>query len=123
MRRDIRQAQTEEVRRSILEVLYESGSALRAKMVRRIADAMNASTSWDDFLGQIEYLAAEELVRVFPAGTTDELSAVDQARYLEMCKRAVPDSDEAHQMMLRIRQRGRWFIEGNDNQVVGVARR
>jgi hypothetical protein len=116
------QIQTEETRRCLLVVLYESGSALRAKTVRSIMDSLNSSTSWDDFIHQLEYLAGEELLRAFPADTDHELNDVEQARYLATCKRMNFDSPESGKIMIRIRQRGRRFIEGNDGSVVGVAK-
>lgn len=116
------QIQNEEIRRCLLVVLYEAGSALRGKTVRSIMDSLNSSTSWDDFLKQGEYLAGEELIRVFPADADSELSDVQQARYISTCKRMNFDSTEAGQIMMRIRQRGRRFMEGNDSSVVGVAK-
>ncbi|HEX8091457.1 MAG TPA: hypothetical protein VF762_21565 [Blastocatellia bacterium] len=117
----VKQVETEETRRCLLVVLYEAGSALRAKTVRSIMDSLNSSTSWDDFLAQAEYLAGEELVRVFPADAESELTDVQQAKYIGTCKRMSFDSPEAGKIMMRIRQRGRRFMEGNDDSVVGVA--
>ena len=113
----------EETRRCLLVALYECGSALRAKTVRSIMDAMNHPTAWDDFINQVEYLAGEELVRCFPAEAESELTDIEQAKYLAVCKRTNYDSPDAEKIMLRIRQRGRRFIEGNDDSVVGVARK
>lgn len=116
------QIQTEETRRCLLIVLNEAGSALRAKRVRSIMNELNAPTTWDDFLRQVEYLTGEDLIRVFPAGENQELSDVQQAKYLALCKRTQFDSFEAEEIMLAIRKRGRHFIEGNDDTVVGVAK-
>ena len=106
----------------MLVVLNEAGSALRAKRVRAIMDSLNSSTSWEDFFSQVEYLAGEELLRIFPADAEAALNDVQQARYLATCKRMSFDSFEAEKIMLRIRQRGRRFMEGNDDSVVGVAK-
>jgi trimethylamine:corrinoid methyltransferase-like protein len=112
----------EEIRRAILNVLYESGSALRAKRVRVIMSELGCSVFWSEFVKHVEYLVGEELIRVFPAGSQVELSAVEQAKYLEQCKRLRFDAPECDTVMVRIRQRGRQFIEGNANDVKGVAR-
>ena len=118
----INQIQNEEIRRGLLVVLFEAGSALRAKTVRSIMDSLNYSTAWEDFLEHVEYLAGEELIRVFPNGTEVELNEVQQAKYIAQCKRTNYDSPESEKIMLRIRQRGRRFMEGNDLSVVGVAK-
>lgn len=116
------QIANEELRRTLLVVLYEAGTAIRAKLVRQIMDDLNSPTTWDDFIAQLEYLAGEGLVRVFPTGADQELTAVDQAKYLALCRRIQWDSSECSRVMVRIRQRGKHFLEGNDDGVVGVAR-
>jgi hypothetical protein len=118
----LRKAEGEEIRRSILTVLYESGSALRAKRVRAIMSELGCSVFWSEFLRHVEYLAGEELVRVFPAGSQRELSEVEQATFLGQCRRMPFDAPECETVMLRIRQRGRQFIEGNADDVKGVAK-
>ena len=105
----------------MLVVLYEAGKAIRAKLVRQIMDDLNASTTWDDFVSQLEYLAGEELIRVFPVGADHELSPVEQARYLSLCRRIQWDTPEASCVLVRIRQRGKYFLEGNASDVRGVA--
>ena len=120
--KSLSQIQTEEMRRCLLVVLMESGSALRAKTVRSVMDNMNHSTSWGDFLSQCDYLAGEELIRVFPGEADQELTDVEQAKFLAVCKRTTFDSPDADKIMIRIRQRGRQFMEGNDDSVKGVAK-
>ena len=116
------QIANEELRRTLLVVLYEAGTAIRAKLARQIMDDLNSPTTWDDFVAQLEYLAGEELLRVFPTGVDQELTAVDQAKYLALCRRIQWDSVDANRVMVRIRQRGKHFLEGNADDVVGVAR-
>ena len=115
------QRQTEELRRTLLVILHEAGVAIRAKTARQIMDDFNQSTTWDDFLAQLEYLAGEELVRVFPSNADNELSVVEQARYLAFCRRIQWDAPEADKVLVRIRQKGKHFLEGNARDVVGVA--
>ena len=115
------QIQQEEDRRALLVVLCEAEDALRARTVRSIMEMYGAPTTWETFMSHVGYLAGEELLRVFPSGTRTELSPVDQAQYIALCKRASYDSAEANQMLLRIRQRGRHFMEGNAPDVKGVA--
>ena len=116
------QRETEEIRRKALEVLYEADRPIRAKTCRAIMNDLNAATTWDDFLVQIGYLVGEELVRVFPAGSEEELTGRQEGDYLAVCKRTQWDSSEAGRIMLRIRQKGRRFIEGYEPDVRGVAR-
>lgn len=112
------QRATEQIRRLILTVLEEAQGAVRAKLVHEI---MLIPTTWEDFLAQVEYLAAAELIRIFPARTDAELSPVAQAQYLEMCRRARYDSDHCNKIMVRIRLKGRDFLEGNATDIRGVA--
>jgi hypothetical protein len=116
----IKQAHNREIRRCLLQVLYEAGSALRAKSVRSIMSDLGTSVFWSEFLDHVEYLAGEELVRVFPAGARQELSDVEQAQFIADCKRLRFDAPECETVMLRIRQKGRHFIEGNDHGVKGL---
>lgn len=118
----LRQIENEEMRRVLLSVLYESGNALRAKRVRAIMSDLGHSVFWSEFVGHLEYLAGEELIRIFPAGSTRELSEVEQARFVADCKRLNFDSPECETVLIRIRQKGRHFIEGSDEGVRGVAR-
>lgn len=119
--RTITQVELENMRRCLLQILQESGAAVHATSVRNVLDALDHPTTWERFVATLEYLAGEELIRVFPAGTETELSDVAQAKYLMIIRQASYDSKEAQQVRLRIRQRGRRFLEGNEDGVKGVA--
>ncbi|HXU07664.1 MAG TPA: hypothetical protein VN743_01615 [Blastocatellia bacterium] len=117
------QRQKEEERRHILKWLYEAGKALRAKSVRHaLSDLGVCSMLWRVFAEHLDYMAREEVIRVFPAGTRNELSEVEQAKFIEQVKSMRYDDAESETVMVRIRQKGIHFIEGNEDGVKGIAR-
>lgn len=116
------QIKQEQMRRAMIEVLCDAGTPLHAQTVRTVMDGLNHPTTWQSFLSCIEYLAGEGLLCVFPVSSTNgEMSIYDQEKYLSLMRQASYDSQEAREMMLRIRQQGRRFLEGNEPLVKGVA--
>src|SRR5262249_17426947 len=110
------------MRRTMLEILYDAGAPLSALMVRSVMDGLNHPTTSESFLGCIEYLTGEGLLCVYPVtNSSGELTIFDQEKYLSVMRRASYDSPEARQMMLRLRQTGRRFLEGNEPAIKGVA--
>jgi hypothetical protein len=89
--------------------------------VRLVMDDLNASLTWEGFLGCIAYLAGEGLICVFPATEKGDWTIYQQEKYLDLMRQANFDSQEARGMMLRLRQEGRRFLEGNQDGVKGVA--
>jgi len=118
----IAQIQQEQTRRALLLTLYDHGGAIHAQTVRVVIDGLNYSTTWENFLAHIEYLAGEELLAAFPAGCIKEMQEMEQAKYLTLVRQSSFDSEEARSLCLRIRQRGRRFIEGNEPDVRGVSK-
>jgi hypothetical protein len=118
----IAKMQQEGMRRAMLEILQDAGAPLSALMVRTVMDQLNHPTTWEGFLGCIEYLACEGLLGVYPVThPTGELMIFEQEKYLRVLRQTSYDSLEARQVMLRIRQLGRRFLEGNEPSVKGVA--
>jgi hypothetical protein len=115
------QLQQEQARRVMLEVLADSVTPLRAMTVRVVMDGLNASFTWDGFLGCIAYLVGEGLICVFPVTESGECTIYQQEKYLGLMRQTSYDSQEARQMMLRLRQTGRRYLEGNEPSVKGVA--
>ena len=120
--KSLAQLRQEQMRRAMLDVLNDAGAPLNALTVRTVMDGLNHSTTWQTFLNCIGYLAGEGLLCVFPITcSTGELTIFDQEKYLDLMHQANYDSPEARQMMLRLRQDGRRFLEGNQAGVKGVA--
>ena len=115
--------QAEEERRCLLQILYESGTSLRAKRARSIMSELGYAVFWSVFMRHVDYLASEELIYCFPAGASSgEPSATEQAKFIGQSLTLSFDAPECDTVMLRIRQRGRHFLEGNDSTVKGVAK-
>lgn len=112
-----------EERRALLQVLYEAGSAMRAKSVRSVMSQLGASVFWSTFMGHVEYMTEEDVIRCYPAdGSKRKLTDIEQAEYVAKCKRLSYDAPECETVMLVIRQKGRHFMEGNADDVKGIAR-
>jgi hypothetical protein len=109
------------MRRALLQVLSDSGSPLSGLIARTVMDDLLYSTTWTTFLNCVAYLSGEGLLCVYPITASGELSIFEQEKYLSLLRQATYDSPEAGQMMLRIRQLGRRFLEGNEPTVKGVA--
>lgn len=118
--KSIEQIEREECRLKFLQVLYETGSALRAKTLRNVLDTLNCSLTWDTFMSHVEWLVSERAIHAFPPDLEDDMNNVEQAKFIAKIKRASFDSPEASQMLVRIRSLGRHHIERNE-VIKGVA--
>jgi hypothetical protein len=112
----------EEVRLKVIECLYESERPLRAKTVRSVLDGLNYPLTWEDFMRQVSWLVSEELIRCFPDDLTAERNEVEMRRYVNLCLQTAFDARESGKILLKIRSKGRHFIEGNEDGVKGVAK-
>lgn len=111
----------EDARLKMIQVLYESEAPLRAKTVRSLLDNLNYPLSWEDFMKQVSWLVSEELIRCFPDDLNEERNEIETRKYVAYCLRTSFDSKDTGRILLKIRSKGRHFIEGNEDGVKGVS--
>jgi len=112
----------EDARLKLIQILYESEAPLRAKTVRSLLDSFNYPFTWEDFMKQVSWLVSEQLIRCFPDDLSEERNEVEARKYVNLCLRTSFDSKESGKILLKIRSKGRHFLEGNEDGVKGVAR-
>lgn len=118
----LRQHSKEEARRAILQFLYDAGGKFRAKRVRIVLARMSiCNMLWSEYVDNLDHLVRKELIRIFPADARRELSVDEQGDYMDLVRRMSFDDVECEMVTVRIRDKGRDFIEGNAPDVKGVA--
>lgn len=119
---NVKQISKEEQRRAILQFLYDAGGKFRAKRVRRaLANVGICNMLWSEYVDNLDHLVRKELIRIFPADVNGELSVDKQGDYMDLVRRMKWDDAEVDLVVVRIRERGRDFMEGNAPDVKGVA--
>lgn len=109
----------ERLRGLILKFLYESRPRpLEIAVLQECMDSMNYPMSCRQLVQELDFLRAEEMLRVFKIGATVELDDVGQSRLLQRCCEI---ESEMYTVCVRIRTQGINFQEG-DLKCVGVAR-
>ena len=120
---EIEKAENEALRRRILQALREAdGSSIRAKRLRVVIDLSNDSTTWSDYVDHLQFLTGAGLIAVYDHARGEADRSQTLSSYFGVCKRGGPFATEAEQIMVRLRQKGREFLEGYHPEVVGVAR-
>jgi hypothetical protein len=112
----------EEVRLKMIQCLYESERPLRAKTVRSLLNDFNLPLTWEDFMRQVSWLVSEQLIHCFPDDLAEQRNEVESRRYVSSCLQMGFDSKDAGRILLKIRSKGRHYIEGNEDGVKGVAK-
>ncbi len=94
-----RQARTERLRGWIIKILYEARpDPLEMVVLSATLDECNFGVSRRTLSMEVDFLRSLNLVRVFPLGSNEELTKVEQAKLLQ--RFANSDSDEELHMVL-----------------------
>ena len=81
-------------------------------------DEKNFGVSRHRLAAELNFLLGARLIRVFPSGSKEELTDIEQQQLLQRCAR---DEEVAAQTLVWIRTEGVNFVEGR-TQVIGVER-
>lgn len=104
----------------LIKFLYDCRpTPIEFEMLQELLDSVNHPLSKHSLMREIDFLCSEELIRAFPAGATEELTVVEQAKLIQ---RATFMDEVADTLFIRLRNRGINLQEGR-LIVMGVLRK